>query len=154
YLFMILDSAARRVTLTYPNSTLEGEPVYPSVYVQEIVRHFEVSPVVPATAAVPNSEGEWRVAVAREWQKKTLTGETTRRLLGDEIVDRAMLEARGVARSEIGRGVLPIDGIWSPSELNALDACPFVFFARYRLKLRSIEPPDFEVPALEIGILA
>ncbi|HYR41735.1 MAG TPA: 3'-5' exonuclease, partial [Terriglobia bacterium] len=40
YLFMILDSAARRVTLTYPGSTLEGETIYPSVYVGEIARHY------------------------------------------------------------------------------------------------------------------
>ena len=34
---MILDSAERQVTLTYPGSTLEGEQIYSSVYVGEIV---------------------------------------------------------------------------------------------------------------------
>src|SRR5207249_5973853 len=38
YLFMMLDSATRRVTLTYPGSTLEGEAMYPSGYIGEIAR--------------------------------------------------------------------------------------------------------------------
>jgi hypothetical protein len=158
YLFMILDSAAQRVTLTYPNSTLEGEPIYPSVYVQEIARHFEVSPVMASPVALrhplPKSEGEWRVAVADHWRRGSLTETTARKLLGDGLIDRAQLEAKGAARAHLGRGVLKLDGVWNPSELNALDSCPFVFLSRYRLRLRVIETPDFEVPALEIGILA
>jgi RecB family exonuclease len=35
-----------------------------------------------------------------------------------------------------------------------MDDCPFVFFARYRLKLRAADLPDFEVSPLEIGSLA
>jgi len=57
----------------------------------------------------------------------------------------------------MGRGVLPEvlpGGTWHPSELNSLSSCPFVFFARHRLKLRAAPAPDFEVPAMEIGILA
>jgi hypothetical protein len=154
YLFMILDSAARRVTLTYPNSTLEGESMYPSVYVQEIARHFESSPIMPAPSVVAKSDGEWRVKLAEEWRKGTLTEATARRLLGNEIVEKAMLESKGPLRAQLGRGALQLDTVWNPSELNALDACPFVFLARYRLKLRALEIPDFEVPALEIGILA
>src|SRR5262249_21252487 len=57
YLFMILDSATRRVTLTYPNSTLEGDPIHPSVYVGEIERHYAESAVVRTTVAVPRSDG-------------------------------------------------------------------------------------------------
>jgi hypothetical protein len=38
--------------------------------------------------------------------------------------------------------------------LNALSSCPFVFLARHRLKLRRAQTPDFEVPSLELGILA
>src|SRR5262249_15676289 len=55
YFFMILDSATRRVTLTYPGSTLEGDPMYPSVYIGEIVRHYAESPIVRDTAATPRS---------------------------------------------------------------------------------------------------
>ena len=47
-----------------------------------------------------------------------------------------------------------MDHVWHPSELNSLSSCPFVFLARHRLKLRASETPDFEVPAMEIGILA
>lgn len=158
YLFMIVDSAAQRVTLTYPNSTLEGEPMYPSVYVQEIARHFEVSPVMASPAALrhplPKSEGEWRVAVADQWRKGSLTETTARHLLGNGLIDRAQLEAKGASRAHLGRGVVRLDGVWNPSELNALNSCPFVFLSRYRLKLRVVETPDFEVPALEVGILA
>jgi hypothetical protein len=157
---MILDSAVRRVTLTYPNSTLEGEPIYPSVYVQEIARHFEVSPILPSPGAaeprrpLPRGEGEWRVAIADEWRKGSFTEERVRTLLGDDVFDRAKLEAKGADRALIGHAVLPLDGVWHPSELNALNSCPFVFLARHRLKLRALELPDFEVPAQEIGILA
>jgi ATP-dependent helicase/DNAse subunit B len=50
--------------------------------------------------------------------------------------------------------VLPTDATFSPSELDKLDDCPFVFLARHRLKLRAVELPDFEVSPLEIGTLA
>jgi hypothetical protein len=157
YLFMILDSAARRVTLTYPNSTLEGEPMYPSVYVQEITRHFGDLGTDTNSVSVPRSpraESEWSVTIADEWRKGTFTEQRVRTLLGNDIIDRAKLEATGAARAQIRCGGLPLAGVWNPSELNALESCPFVFLARHRLKLRALEVPDFEVPALEIGILA
>jgi hypothetical protein len=158
YLFTILDSATRRVTLTYPGSTLEGEPMYPSVYVGEIARHYQESPILPSPGAarrpLPRGEGEWRNRIAEEWRRGTFTEERARTLLGGGIVDRAKLEAKGIDRAYVGRGVMPLDGIWHPSELNSLSSCPFVFLARHRLKLRAAETPDFEVPAMEIGILA
>jgi len=154
YLFMILDSAARRVTLTYSGSTLEGDPMYASVYVGEIARHYAESPVQRAVAGVPRADGEWRSRVAEEWHRGTLREESARSLLGDDIVERAKLESKGIHRARFGSGVLPLDGVWHPSELNSFSSCPFVFLARHRLKLRAAEAPDFEVPALEIGILA
>jgi hypothetical protein len=163
YLFLILDSAARRVTLTYPNSTLEGEPMYPSVYVQEITRHYEgdrgrlpnsCTSELGRRPLSPRAESEWRSRIAGEWRKKTLTEDRARTLLGGAIIDRAKLEAKGSARAQIARGTLPLGGVWHPSELNALESCPFVFLARHRLKLRALEIPEFEVPAMEIGILA
>jgi ATP-dependent helicase/DNAse subunit B len=69
-------------------------------------------------------------------------------------MDRAIFESRGAARARLGPNALPIDTVWQPSALNALSSCPFVFLARHRLKLRETETPEFEVPALEIGILA
>ena len=154
YLFMILDSAERQVTLTYPGSTLEGEQIYPSVYVTEIARHYAESPIVRAVTGAARAAGEWRSRVAEEWRRGTLQEERVRELLGGSIVDRANLEAKGAGRADIGRGVLPMDHVWHPSELNSLASCPFVFLARHRLKLRAAETPDFEVPAMEIGILA
>src|SRR5205823_4412030 len=98
YLFMILDSASRRLTLTYPGSTLEGEPIYPSVYVGEIARHY-AEPVISRDAAGPaRADGEWRARVAGEWRRGTLTEEHVRTLLGNDgnggygIVERAALE--------------------------------------------------------------
>jgi ATP-dependent helicase/DNAse subunit B len=156
FFFLILDSAVRRATLTYPNSTLEGEPMYPSVYVQELVRHFEVSPVQFSSEMTsrPNSESEWRVMVADEWRKGSYIEERARVLLSDDVVERAKLEARGAERAHLRHGVLQLDGVWNPSELNALQSCPFVFLARHRLKLHAPDVPDFEVPAHEVGILA
>jgi hypothetical protein len=157
YLFMILDSASRRVTLTYPGSTLEGEAMYPSVYIAEIARHYQESPVLPSFGTrrpLPRGDGEWRTRVAEEWRRGTLREERVRSLLGDGIVERAKLESKGIGRAYIGPGVLPLDGTWHPSELNSLSSCPFVFLARHRLKLRAAQTPDFEVPAMEIGILA
>jgi hypothetical protein len=154
YLFMILDSASRRVTLSYPAGTLEGDPIYPSVYIGEIARHYAESPVERAGPALPRSDGEWGSRVAEEWQRGTLQEDRARMLLGDDVVERARLERKGVMRSRFGKGVLPLDGIWSPSELNSLSACPHVFLARHRLNIRPSETPDFEVPLQEIGILA
>ena len=154
YLFMILDSAASRVTLTYSGSTLEGDPMYASVYVGEITRHYAESPIQRALAGPPRADGEWRSRIAEEWHRGALRAENARSLLGDDIVERAKLESKGIHRARIQSGVLPLDGVWHPSELNSLSSCPFVFLARHRLKLRASETPDFEVPALEIGILA
>jgi hypothetical protein len=163
YLFMILDSATKRVTVTYPGSTLEGETKYPSVYVREIARHFESDPVIRTSPAAPSrnaatlsprGEGEWLTAVADEWKKGSFTEERARQLLGNDIVVRVKLERKGIARAQVGKGFLPVDGVWSPSELNSLSMCGFVFLARHRLKLRSQDMPDFEVPVSEIGILA
>jgi hypothetical protein len=154
YLFMILDSAAKRVTLTYPGSTLEGETIYPSIYVSEIARHFEDAPILrPSPCSLPRGEGEWLSAIAREWRKGSLTEDRARELLGGDIVERAKLEEKGAARADIGRGVLSTDGVWHPTELNALAECPFVFLARQRLKLRAAEMPEYEVPIMEIGVL-
>ena len=154
YLFMILDSAARRVTLTYPGSTLEGETIYPSVYVGEIGRHYAESPIRrPSLRPLPRGEGEWLSTVAGEWRRGTITEDRARQLLGNDIVERAQLESKRITRADIGRGVLPLDRVWHPSELNSLSACPFVFLARHAMKLRAAETPEFEVPAMEIGIL-
>jgi hypothetical protein len=84
----------------------------------------------------------------------SLTEDRAKELLGQDIVARASLERKGIGRGHIGRAVLSLEGVWHPSELNALSACPFVFLARHRLKLRASETPDFEVPVLEVGILA
>jgi RecB family exonuclease len=155
FLFMILDSATRRVSLTYPNSTLEGDPIYPSVYIGEITRHYDESPVMRAVTGPPRAEGEWRSRVVEEWRRGTLTESRARDLLGDNIVVRANLESKGASlRARIGKGVLPFETLWHPSELNSLSSCPFIFFAKHRLRLRAAELPDFEVPAQEIGILA
>jgi PD-(D/E)XK nuclease superfamily/Exodeoxyribonuclease V, gamma subunit len=184
YLFMILDSAVKRVTLTYPGSTLEGEAIYPSVYVGEIGRHFADfaveeayhrpgapvgavydRPGAPGSASAiarslkdgaplqPRGEGEWLSAIAREWRSGSITEERARELLGGDIVERASLESKKISRADIGRGALPIDRMWHPSELNSLSACPFVFLARHAMNLREAEMPEFEVPAMEIGIL-
>jgi RecB family exonuclease len=57
-------------------------------------------------------------------------------------------------RADVGPGVLPADVKFSPSELDRLAACPFVFLARHRLRLQPADLPDFEVPARDIGSLA
>jgi len=154
YLFMILDSAVKRVTLTYPGSTLEGETIYPSIYVSEIARHFGDPPILrPSPYPLPRGEGEWLSAIAREWRNGSLTEDRARELLGSDIVERAKLEKKGAGRADIGRGVLSTDGVWHPTELNALADCPFVFLARQRMKLRAAELPEFEVPIMELGVL-
>src|SRR5207237_2621505 len=107
YLFMILDSASRRVTLTYPGSTLEGESISPSIYIGEIARHYAESPVRTSSCRpLPKGEGEWLNAVADEWRWGRISEERAQRLLGDDIVQRAKLESRGPVRAHIGRGVL------------------------------------------------
>ena len=75
-------------------------------------------------------------------------------LLGADIVRRVRWQVRGPARGDLGSDVLSTDVMFSPSELDKLDDCPFVFLARHRLKLRAADLPDFEVSPLEIGTLA
>jgi hypothetical protein len=154
YLFMILDSATSRATLTYPAGTLEGDPIYPSMYIGEVARHFAESPIERAARGPARSDGEWRSRVAEEWQRGRFQEDRARVLLGADVVERAKLEAKGPLRARLSRGALSLDGVWHPSELNSLSSCPFVFLARHRLGIRPLETPDFEVPAMEIGILA
>ena len=168
YLFMILDSASNRVTITYPGSTLEGNTIYPSMYVREILRHYAdpVGAVYDRPRShnsdivrghrprlQPRSEGEWLSAVATEWRRGMITDDRARQLLGAGIVERVRIESNGKSRADIHRSVLPAGRVWHPSELNCLSACPFVFLARHVLRLQASEVPDFEVPPREIGIL-
>ena len=151
---MILDSATHRVTLTYPAGTLEGDPLYrPSISVRSrgITRNRRFSMRCRARHVPMENGGQ---GSRREWQRGALPEDRASVLLGEDIVRRAKLESKGVMRARLGKGVLPLDGVWHPSELNALSSCPFVFLARHRLNIRSAEIPDFEVPAQEIGMLA
>ena len=86
YLFMILDSAARRATLTYPGSTLEGEMISPSIYVGEIARHY-----APAAGAVGEAQARQRAAVTGEAQARQRAAVTIDR----PGAHRAPLQPRG-----------------------------------------------------------
>ncbi len=155
YLFMMIDCASRRCTLTYPANTLEGEPKYPSVYIGEISRHFADPPVNRVHGHLPvRDDGERLRRLADEWRKGSLSKDRARDLLGDDIIERVQWEFLGSSRADMGCNAIPMGGVWHPSELNSLAACPFVFLARHRLRLRAWETPDFEVPVSEVGILA
>jgi hypothetical protein len=155
YLFMMMDSAIDRVTLTFPGNTLEGEAAYPSMYIGEIKRHYSTSPVEELERdRQPRETGEYLRKVADEWRRGRIEDARASVLLGEDIVRRVQWERLGIARGDIGQDVLPTDSVWSPTELDSLRACPFVFLARHRLKLRRRETPDFEVPSSEVGILA
>jgi RecB family exonuclease len=156
YLFLLLDSATQQVTLTCPGSTLEGEAIQPSIYVGEILRHYE-SPsesIFCAPVRRPRERGELLRAIAAAWQGDLLEEHHAVSLLGEDVVRRAHWEKRGIGRGDIGSGVLPVDVKFSPSELDKLDGCPFVFLARHRLRLQSVDLPDFEVSPREVGSLA
>jgi hypothetical protein len=155
FLFMILDSASEAVTLTWPGATLEGDTIYPSVYVGEIARHYAASPVVQLSRGLTARESSERFRmIADAWRDGRMDDAEAEQLLGVSIVRRAQWEAKGIERGNIGHGVLPIDTPWHPSELNALASCPFTFLARRRLKLRATSSSDFDVASSEIGILA
>jgi ATP-dependent helicase/DNAse subunit B len=155
YLFLLLDSTADQVTLTCPGSTLEGEAIQPSIYVGEILRHFDSQDaVLRAPARRPRERGELLRAIAAAWQSDLLEDQHAVSLLGDEVIRRVRWERRGIGRGDLGVGVLPVDVKFSPSELDKLEGCPFVFLARHRLRLQPAELPDFEVPPREVGSLA
>src|SRR5438046_10750798 len=148
YLFMILDSAARRATVSYPGSTLEGEIISPSIYVGEIARHYDpaagaagddpgahhlrlraIALALRGAPLQPRGEGEWLSAVAHEWRCGRITEERAQQLLGDELLERGKAESRGSARADIGRGVFEVDRVWHQSVLTAPEASPFVIRA-------------------------
>src|SRR2546426_4980744 len=102
YLFMMLDSASRRVTLTYPGSTLEGESISPSIYVGEIGRHYgsAVGAVYDRPGAhrpplQPIGQGEWLSAVAEEWRGGGDTQQRAQKVFGGEKFRQAETETRG-----------------------------------------------------------
>ena len=73
-----------------------------------------------------------------EWKEVMACG----KLLGNSRGAHAPGEERNGARAPSSAAA---GGVWHPSELNSLSACPFIFLAR-RLKLRASRSPDFEVP--------
>jgi ATP-dependent helicase/DNAse subunit B len=155
YLFLILDSAENQVMLTCPGSTLEGEAIQPSIYVGEILRHFDSQDaVLRAPVRRPRERGELLRAIAAAWQNDLLEDQHAVNLLGAEVIRRVRWEKRGIGRGDLGVGVLPVDVKFSPSELDKLEGCPFVFLARHRLRLQPADLPDFEVPPREVGSLA
>ncbi len=155
YLFMMLDSARERVTLTFPAATLEVEPMTPSIYIGELTRHFASNPVETLPHELPPVEtGECLRRIASEWRAHSIDDIGAAELLGESIVRRVAIDKNVTVRTHITQGVVKSEHAWHPSELNALAACPFVFLARYRLNLRAAELPDFEIPPMEIGKLA
>jgi ATP-dependent helicase/DNAse subunit B len=154
YLFLILDSATDRITLTWPGSTLEGNAIHSSIYIGEILRHYNESPVFQPSENRPRDRGDCVRAIATAWREGFLEDHHARDLLGEDLVRRAHWHKRGIERGDLGAGILPADVVFSPSELDALDDCPFVFLSRYRLKVRPTDLPDFEVSPMEVGILA
>ncbi|HET9941865.1 MAG TPA: PD-(D/E)XK nuclease family protein, partial [Terriglobia bacterium] len=154
YLFLILDSATEAITLTWPGSTLEGEAILSSIYVGEIGRHYDAPVVAQPESSRPRDRGGCLREIATAWRENLLDDDHAIDLLGGDVVRRAHWQKRGIDRGDVGIGVLPIDVTFTPSELDKLDDCPFVFLARHRLKLRAVDLPDFEVSPLEIGTLA
>jgi hypothetical protein len=156
HLFLLLDSATEQVTLTCPGSTLEGEAIQPSIYVGEILRHFQEpwDGILRLPVRRPRERGELLRAVAGAWQDGLLEEHHARSLLGEDVVRRSHWERRGIGRGDIGAGTLPTDVKFSPSELDKLEGCPFIFLARHRLRLQAVDLPDFEVSPREVGSLA
>jgi RecB family exonuclease len=154
YLFLMLDSATEGITLTWPGSTLEGEAILSSIYVGEIKRHYDGPVVLQPPSARPHDRGECLRDIATSWREGMLDDHHALDLLGEDVIRRVRWQKRGIERGDLSHGVLPIDVTFSPSELDKLEDCPFVFLARHRLKLRATDLPDFEVSPLEIGTLA
>jgi len=154
YFFLMLDSATEGITLTWPGSTLEGEAILSSIYIGEISRHYDGPVVLQPPQSRPRDRGERMRAIATSWREGMLDDQHALDLLGADVVRRVRWQERGDKRGHLGIGILPTDVTFSPSELDKLDDCPFVFLARHRLKLRATDLPDFEVSPLEIGTLA
>src|SRR5262249_40972174 len=127
----------------------------PSIYIGEIARHFASNPVeVLGPTLPPREKGECLRRIASEWRDGAIDDIAATELLGESIVNRVSIEKSSAARGDVGEGAVKTDQAWYPGELNALAACPFVFLSRYRLRLRTADLPDFEIPPLEIGKLA
>ena len=154
FLFLMLDSATQQVTLTWPGSTLEGETILSSIYIGEIERHYEEKLAAQPPATPPRDRGESLRAIAAAWREDRIDDFQALDLLGEDIIRRVRWQKRGMERGDLGMGVLSTDVLFSPSELNTLSDCPFVFLARHRLKIRAKDLPDFEVSPLEIGSFA
>ena len=154
YLFLMLDSATEKITLTWPGSTLEGQAILSSIYLGEIQRHFDGPVSLQSEAHRPRDRGECMRAIATSWRDGLLDDHYAVELLGEDVIRRVRWQKRGIGRADIGEGVLTTDVTFTPSELDKLADCPFVFLARHRLKVRAVDLPDFEVSPLEIGILA
>ena len=154
YLFMVLDSAPL-VTLTYPRMNLAGDPLYPSIYIREIDRHYRTSVIERLLSGPAPLDHAGRLrALADGWRRGNQDADRGRELLGDDIMRRVVAEGKGVHRANVGVGEVPVGVAWHPSQIAALERCPFVFFARHPLGLESQDEPGLDIPIREIGILA
>jgi hypothetical protein len=103
FLFLILDSATEQITLTWPGSTLEGEAIHSSIYIGEIERHYDGSPVLPPDSSRPRDRGECLRAAATAWRDGLLEDNHALNLLGEDVVRRVRWQKRGIDRADLCR---------------------------------------------------
>jgi ATP-dependent helicase/DNAse subunit B len=195
--FMALEAANASCVMSYPTRTADGEVIFPSIFVDEVRRHFPegegaqtVLERLPALPSVPApalclEPGELLRCAARTWSLPEgaraagltalddalsahgVTVERLRQLAATEGRRRGYLQRPGAASDldpaafgDIGRRIdlqahlLDPERPWSPTMLEDVAACPFLFFAKHLLRLRPRTAPDYDVSPVVLGELA
>lgn len=180
--FAALEACDGRCVLSHPGRDAEGEPLFPSSFIDEVLWHFrleeDASPCRTARGGIIKplasslSRDELVRAAARVWArgnfpalddlleregvpvsrlKETVRVERNRGPFLSGTGDREGPEFYGDLGAA-GRGV-PRDHPWTPTALQSLASCPFVFFAQFALGLEPREARGRDLDAREIGAL-
>jgi hypothetical protein len=192
--FLGLEAANRSCMLSYPTRTADGEAMFPSIFVEEVLQHFReadrrsIVTRLPTLPSVPPlgqclEPGEVVRQVAMAWrlagggaaalgpleaalQARGVRVDRLRRLAAVEawrkryLVGAASDDLEAAPFGDIGRQVdlqprlLDPQRPWSPTMLEDLAACPFMFFALHVLQLTPRTEPDYDVSPQALGELA
>ncbi len=162
-LYLAVTRTSDRLYFSYPESTIDGEPLLPSAYLQDVIKSAGVTPervgqkegrkvdIIPELETVM-SEKELKIAVASHFN--TRHWEMLKDKLGMDNLEKVLqgfnreftwiISDRKKIEDHIGK-------VFSFSRLQSYHKCPFSFYLAYILKIQTPEEGLFELTPLEEG---
>lgn len=181
--WLLANAATERLTLLTLRSDDTGRPVIPSLYLDEIRQAAQecqsAALSIPrrwtqrqAHPRLPHFQSEWlnprEMVVGAGLTRRRVALPLLRRLPGGDLLPKGLeivrcLDSGRPALGDYDGVIGHVPSVWqrliqrvAPTGLRSYGICPFQYFARQVLRLRSIEEPEEigEVGPVEVGTLA